>query len=134
MKILIIKYILTLLCSFLIGYEREVNHKGLGIRSSILLCLAFTSVFIVNQELILMHDGLNPARLYSYCLASLSFLGAGLIVKTKDSITGLTTAVCLYLLLSICMLISVQRYALALVITLVSYTILKLGYLEKKGV
>jgi putative Mg2+ transporter-C (MgtC) family protein len=129
----IIKYSLALLCGFLIGYERELNHKGLGIRSSLLFCLAFTSVFIVNQELTLIHEGLQPARLYSYGLASLSFLGAGLIVKTKDSITGLTTAVCLYLLLSICMLISIEKYDIALTITLASYIILKLGYLEKKG-
>lgn len=122
---IVFKYFLVILCGLLIGLEREHKRKGLGYRSCIIFMVAFMNVFVVNQYLLSIHSGVDPARLYSYCLSSLSFLGAGIIIKTSCEISGLTTAISLYALLSVAMLVSVNQYILALSTTLIIYITLK---------
>ena len=82
----------------LIGYERERNRKGAGLRTNILICLGSTMITHVSIEFS-RHFGFavsDPSRIAAQIVSGVGFLGAGTILhqaKGNDSmISGLTTA------------------------------------------
>ncbi len=67
---------------------------------------------------------LDPARIASYAIASMGFLGAGAIISGKGSVRGLTTAAGLWLATGIGLAIGAGYLIPALFATLVSLIIL----------
>jgi putative Mg2+ transporter-C (MgtC) family protein len=120
------------LCGGVIGLEREVRHKASGLRTNMLLCLG--CAFFTLLSAVLAGDG-NPdkGRVASNIVQGIGFLGAGLILHTRDRVVGLTSAATVFVIASIGMACGAGLYieaALATVITLVSLTFV--GYLESR--
>ena len=89
---------LSLCFGGLIGYERERNRKGAGLRTNILICLGSTLITHVSIEFS-RHFGFgvsDPSRIAAQIVSGVGFLGAGTILhqaRGQDSvISGLTTA------------------------------------------
>ena len=81
----------------LTGLERERSSQFAGFRTHILVsvgsCItAITSLLLFEQYSIYPNINLDPARLTAQVLSGIGFLGAGAILKTSNSIRGLTTA------------------------------------------
>ncbi|MGE6257588.1 MgtC/SapB family protein [Heyndrickxia sporothermodurans] len=84
----------------IIGLERELKRKPLGLKTSLVIsiisCL-LTIVSIQSAYLFPSSKGvpiqMDPLRLAAQIVSGIGFLGAGVILKRgNDSITGLTTA------------------------------------------
>ncbi|MEI4771760.1 MgtC/SapB family protein [Psychrobacillus sp. FJAT-51614] len=97
---IIIKLCLAALLSLIIGIERELKKKPIGLKTSIVIatfsCL-LTYISIESAYTANPRDGINitmdPLRLAAQIVSGIGFLGAGVILrKGNDSITGLTTA------------------------------------------
>ena len=66
-----------------------------------LVCLGSCLVMLLSQQLYREVEGLtnaDPARLAAQVVSGIGFLGAGAIMKEGLTVTGLTTAACLWLL------------------------------------
>lgn len=96
----IIKLSVALLLSLIIGVEREIKKKPIGLKTSAIIatfsCL-LTIVSIESAYLVPARDDINvsmdPLRLAAQVVSGIGFLGAGAILRRdNDSITGLTTA------------------------------------------
>lgn len=96
----LIKIILALTLSFIIGVEREFKKKPIGLKTSAVIatfsCL-LTIVSIESAYLVPARDDINvtmdPLRLAAQVVSGIGFLGAGAILRRdNDNITGLTTA------------------------------------------
>lgn len=92
-----LRLLLSMLLGGLIGLERESSNRAAGLRTHILVCLGSTLIMMLsiygfaefaNETNIRM----DPARLASAVITGIGFLGAGTILFTGKSITGLTTA------------------------------------------
>ncbi len=85
----IIKILISLVAGAIIGMEREYNNKPAGFRTLILICVGSTLVTILSIDI-----GRNnsPERIIANILTGIGFIGAGVIFKFDDKITGLTTA------------------------------------------
>lgn len=85
----------------LIGVEREVNNRPAGLRTHILVTLGSTLVMLISIDgLNRINDGIimsDPYRLAAQVVSGIGFLGAGTIMRTGNSINGLTTAASLWL-------------------------------------
>lgn len=96
----LIKITIALLLSLVIGVEREMKKKPIGLKTSAVIatfsCL-LTIVSIESAYLVPARNDINvtmdPLRLAAQVVSGIGFLGAGAILRRgNDSITGLTTA------------------------------------------
>ncbi len=82
----------------LTGLERERSSQFAGFRTHILVsigsCITSITSVLLFHEYITQYPHLNmdPARLTAQVLSGIGFLGAGAILKTSNTIRGLTTA------------------------------------------
>ncbi|MFJ7827464.1 MgtC/SapB family protein [Psychrobacillus sp. NPDC096623] len=97
---IIFKLIFAALLSLIIGIERELKKKPIGLKTSIVIatfsCL-LTYISIEAAYKAVHNDAINitmdPLRLAAQIVSGIGFLGAGVILrKGNDNITGLTTA------------------------------------------
>lgn len=96
----LVKILIALSLSLVIGIEREIKKKPIGFKTSAVIatfsCL-LTVISIEAAYLVPARDDINvtmdPLRLAAQIVSGIGFLGAGAILrKDNDNITGLTTA------------------------------------------
>jgi putative Mg2+ transporter-C (MgtC) family protein len=117
-----IKMALAVLLGALIGVEREYHGRPAGLRTHILVCLGSTLLIIGSRSLpIAIEEGpgfmgnfvIDPARLAAGIITGIGFLGAGVVLKTKDFIRGVTTAACIWFAAAIGIIIGMGFYLIA---------------------
>lgn len=96
----IFKLIFAATLSLIIGIERELKKKPVGLKTSLVIATFSCLLTIISIETAYStppRDGINitmdPLRLAAQIVSGVGFLGAGVILrKGNDNITGLTTA------------------------------------------
>ena len=94
-----LRLVLAAVASFLIGLNRDEQGHPAGIRTTMLVCLA-AAMAMVQVNLLLPMSGKTPSsfaqmdlmRLPLGILSGIGFLGAGVILKRENGVTGVTTA------------------------------------------
>src|SRR5690606_24023810 len=97
---LIIKLGISALLGLIIGVERELKRKPLGLKTSLVISIISCLLTIVSIESAYMFPGndnvriqMDPLRLAAQIVSGIGFLGAGVILRRgNDHISGLTTA------------------------------------------
>ena len=91
----------SVLCGAIVGIERQLRGKAIGIRTSILICLG-TQVFI-RLSLNMAVEGVmvDPTRVLGQVVTGVGFLGAGVILGKGGSVTGVTSAAVVWMLAAI---------------------------------
>jgi putative Mg2+ transporter-C (MgtC) family protein len=97
---LLIKLGISAVLGLIIGLERELKRKPVGLKTSLVICIVSCLLTIVSIEsayLFPRDDDVNitmdPLRLAAQIVSGIGFLGAGVILRRgNDSISGLTTA------------------------------------------
>lgn len=100
MGFVLIKLCAALFSGFLIGIDRQIKHKPLGLKTSMVICIASCLITIVSIESYLYFSSvegstpnMDPMRLAAQIVSGVGFLGAGVILRrSNDVISGLTTA------------------------------------------
>ena len=112
----------AIVCGGIVGFERQLRGKAIGIRTGILICLA-TQVFVRLSVLLGTSDG-DPTRVVGQVVTGVGFLGAGVILARGGAITGVTSAAVVWMLAAIGSTIGVGRPAEGLLLSLLVVTIL----------
>jgi putative Mg2+ transporter-C (MgtC) family protein len=89
----------ALLCGTIVGLERQLRGKPVGIRTSALITLG-TYVFIAAS----MHvatDMTDPSRIIGQVITGIGFLGAGVMMARDGFVLGVTSAATIWILSSI---------------------------------
>ncbi|HUN65332.1 MAG TPA: MgtC/SapB family protein [Bacteroidota bacterium] len=84
----------AILCGSLIGIERERRGKPAGLRTNLLICLG-SCLYMLASEFLFQRAGSgtgDPSRIASQVVTGIGFLGAGTIIQSRGTITGLTSA------------------------------------------
>ncbi len=110
----------------LIGYERELRAKGAGIRTHVLLALGAALFMIVSQYGFEGADKFDASRVAAGVVGGLGFLGGGIIMKTKNHVTGLTTAAGLWVTGAVGMACGSAMYVLTAVCVVLTLICLEL--------
>lgn len=126
------KVVLAALLGGLIGWEREVHGQAAGFRTNILVALGACLMMMLSlhmQEMFAHLDEssvvrLDPARIASYAIASMGFLGAGAIIKGRGTVRGLTTAAGLWMVTGIGLAVGAGYFIPAILTCLASMFIL----------
>ena len=96
---ILLKLTLSALLGGIIGYERQSRRKSAGFRTNVLVCLGSCLIMILSEAIYRNVEGMtnaDPARLAAQVVSGIGFLGAGAIMKEGLTVTGLTTAACLW--------------------------------------
>ena len=128
---ILIRLILSAIMGGSIGIEREANNRPAGLRTHILVSVGSTLIMLVSIYGF-KGEG-DPARLAAQVVSGIGFLGAGTILRTGNSIKGLTTAASLWVCAGIGLAIGAGYYfggIVTAVIVLISLVLL--GTVEKK--
>ncbi len=115
----------ALVAGGLIGIERSYNGRPAGFRTHTLVCMASSLLMLMTvYQVQLMPDiplellRIDPTRMGQGIMTGIGFLGAGVIVKERMTVRGLTTAGSIWMTASIGILIGVGFYFAAAVATL----------------
>jgi putative Mg2+ transporter-C (MgtC) family protein len=122
------KLALAALLGGAVGFEREAHGQAAGLRTNILVAVGACLMMqlSLDMESLFRHltDNtvvrLDPARIASYAIASMGFLGAGAIITGKGSVRGLTTAAGLWLVTGIGLAVGAGFLAPAVFATFIS--------------
>lgn len=120
----IIKIVLSAFVGSLIGKERKKNDKPGGSRTMALVCLGATLITIISLKMNGSYT-FDFSRLMAYSIASIGFIGSGIILHHKNRIEGLTTASTLWVLVPLGFMIGLGYFVLATVTTILTYYILE---------
>jgi putative Mg2+ transporter-C (MgtC) family protein len=97
---ILIKLGISAVFGLVIGLERELKRKPVGLKTSLVICIVSCLLTIVSIESAYMFPSsdnvkiqMDPLRLAAQIVSGIGFLGAGVILRRgNDSISGLTTA------------------------------------------
>jgi putative Mg2+ transporter-C (MgtC) family protein len=100
---------MSVLCGAIVGVERQLRGKAVGIRTSILICLA-TQVFVrLSTDLAETGPLADPTWVLGQVVTGVGFLGAGVILAKGGAVTGVTSAAVVWMLAAIGSTIGVGR-------------------------
>lgn len=119
---ILVRLLLSMLMGGLIGLERERSNHAAGLRTHILVCLGSTLIMLLSIYGFKDFVGeanvrIDPARLATAVITGIGFLGAGTILFTGKSITGLTTAASIWVVGAVGLAIGAGFYFAAIVST-----------------
>jgi putative Mg2+ transporter-C (MgtC) family protein len=125
----------ALLAGSIIGLERQIMGKAVGIRTSSLICLA-TYIFIAMSyaatELVSTTTVVSdPSRIIGQVVTGVGFLGAGVIIARDGVVLGVTSAAVIWILAAIGVVIGVGHHVLGILLALLTVAVLVgLDYME----
>jgi len=90
----------------LIGLEREWSNHPAGLRTHILVCLGAAAIMLLSiygfsDFVDEVNVRVDPARLAAQVISGIGFLGAGAILRTGSTVSGLTTAASVWVVAAI---------------------------------
>ena len=131
----IIRLVLSVFLSSLIGFERELRRKGAGLRTHVLVGLSSCLLMLVS---IFVAQGsgeghvFDPGRIAAGVVTGIGFLCAGTIIRFGASIKGLTTAASLWAVAALGLAAGCGFYIAACMTTaLILITLLVLSRFER---
>lgn len=127
---MLLRLIVAAILGGIIGLEREVKHKPAGLRTQMFMCLGAAMFTILSYQLATAWGG-DHTRIAAQIIPGIGFIGAGSILHSRGSVTGLTTAATLFVVASIGMAVGGGLFLPAIFATLVVLLALHiLGVLE----
>ncbi|MFO8069724.1 MAG: MgtC/SapB family protein [Alkalibacterium sp.] len=122
----------------IIGYERELRGRDAGVRTHTLVSLGAAIITMTQLEAsswLLEFARNNPelshvlssdiTRLTAQIVNGIGFLGAGTIIVSKRSVTGLTTAASIWAIASLGIAVGMGYYFMAISSTFIMLIVLK---------
>lgn len=119
------RIIMAAILSGLIGFEREINNHSAGFRTHILVGVGSSLMMLLSlygfDPYLNASENIrfDPARIPSYVISGIGFLGAGTIMVHGSTIRGLTTAASIWTVAGIGLIVGVGMYGPAILTTFV---------------
>ena len=143
---MVLHFLVALALGAFMGLEREMIGKEAGVRTSMLVAggsaifsmIALNLPYIVStpenlNEVIARNSGF--LTVIANIVVGIGFLGAGIIIKTKEHVHGLTTAADIWMASAIGVLVGIGLTGFALgasaIVTLLLFVLLKARISEK---
>lgn len=103
------RLLLAALLGGIVGVERELNHKPAGIRTNMLICLGAALFTVISYEMAGEIGG-DHTRIAAQIIPGIGFLGAGVVIRERGTIIGITSAATIFVVASIGMAVGAGLY------------------------
>jgi putative Mg2+ transporter-C (MgtC) family protein len=133
---IIFRLLASMLAGGIIGLERTFHGRPAGFRTHTLVCTSSTLLMLMtvyqwallsdfaSAEMLKDTVRVDPTRMGQGIMTGIGFLGAGVIMKEKLSIRGLTTAGSIWMTASIGIIIGMGFYLPAIIATIITLGVL----------
>jgi len=105
-------------CGAIIGIERQMLGKPVGIRTGMLVCLS-TYIFISISNAV-ASGTTDPSRVIGQIITGVGFLGAGVMMSRDGIVVGVTSAAAIWILAAIGVTIASQYYLTGIKLSLLA--------------
>jgi putative Mg2+ transporter-C (MgtC) family protein len=125
---IVLRIVLSILFSGLVGLEREKTKKPAGLRTHVLVSLGATVVMLTGIALAGDYQDISPtdpSRMGAQVISGIGFLGAGTILRSGFDVRGLTTAATIWAVGCIGLAIGAGYYEIALSASAAVFIILR---------
>ncbi len=135
---MVIRLILAALLGGIIGYEREVSGRNAGVRTHAIVSLGAAIITLIQLGVsawVLDFVVQNPeyhgaistdvTRMTAQIISGIGFLGAGTIIVSRRSVTGLTTAATIWTVAGLGVAVGFGNYLLGIVGTIIVLVVLR---------
>ena len=112
----------ALACGVIVGLERQLRGKPVGIRTSSLIVLG-TYIFVAIS-IHVSNDVSDPSRIIGQVITGIGFLGAGVMLSKDGTVVGVTSAATIWALASIGVCIAIGSLLTSIKLALVVVVIL----------
>ncbi|TDG11365.1 MgtC/SapB family protein [Seongchinamella unica] len=112
----------AIMCGTIIGLERQLRGKPVGIRTSSLIVLG-TYVFIAISNFT-ANELMDSSRIIGQVVTGIGFLGAGVMLAKEGMVVGVTSAATIWALAAVGVVIPLASEATAIKLSLVIVGIL----------
>lgn len=134
---LLLKILIAAVFGIIIGLDRQINNKPAGTRTQMLICVG--SALLAGLSIKLAEDYTlpnatvmpDPARLMAQIITGIGFLGAGVILKENNRVSGMTTAATIWLTAAIGIAVGSGHYVpavLCIILVLLLHPLARLEY------
>ncbi|NOZ51858.1 MAG: MgtC/SapB family protein [Gammaproteobacteria bacterium] len=135
-----LRLLMSLLAGSIIGFERAYNGRPAGLRTHTLVCMSSSLLMLltVYQWDLLVGVPIDtirvdPTRMAQGVMTGIGFLGAGVIMKEKFCVRGLTTAASIWMTASIGIIVGMGFFLAGMLATVLTLVILSVfGWIEKR--
>ena len=124
----IIKLLLGIILSGIIGLERSSWSKPAGFRTHALVGVSAVLVMLAGEYMAQKYS-IDPSRIPAQLLSGIGFLGAGTILRDGFNVKGLTSASTLLAVTCIGLCVGAGFYLCAIIATALVYVILSYSHL-----
>jgi putative Mg2+ transporter-C (MgtC) family protein len=129
--VLVARIALALVLASAIGLEREFRRKPAGLRTNAVVGVGAAVAMIVSKygfsDMHGANVSLDPSRVAAQIVSGIGFLGAGIIIVRRGSVSGLTTAAVVWGTAMIGMAVGAGMIAIAIAAT-VAHFVISLGF------
>jgi putative Mg2+ transporter-C (MgtC) family protein len=112
----------SLLCGTIVGAERQMRGKPVGIRTATLITLG-TYAFIVCA-LSIRSEMTDPSRIIGQVITGIGFLGAGVMLTRRGVVFGVTSAATIWCMASVGVCIAIGKLETAIKLSIVVVIVL----------
>jgi len=134
------RLLLSVLVGAMIGVERAYHGRPAGLRTHTLVCMASSLLMLLTvfqwellKTMPIDTIRVDPTRMAQGLMTGIGFLGAGVIMKERFSIRGLTTAASVWMTASIGIIIGMGFYFAAMLATFLTLLVLSIfGWAEHR--
>lgn len=115
----LLRVFIAAICGMMIGYERESRLKMAGIRTHTIIAMAASLMVVISKYGffdVIVRDSVSvdASRVAASVVTGVGFLGAGIILNRKTSISGVTTSAGIWATLGIGMAIGAGMWTLGI--------------------
>jgi putative Mg2+ transporter-C (MgtC) family protein len=115
--------LLAIVLGVLIGLERKLVQKEVGMRTFSLISLGsalFVMISRLSMSMYLGNSSLDPSRTLGQIIVGIGFLGAGAIIfeQREGKVRGLTTAAMMWVTAAIGSAVGLGLYGIAILVTI----------------
>jgi len=129
---ILLRLVLAAFLGGLIGLERQLRRKPAGIRTNMLICFGAALFTIISYEMAGEVGG-DHTRIAAQIIPGIGFIGAGVVIRERGAVLGITSAATIFVMASIGMAVGAGMLATAIFATLlVLVALVALGFLEDR--
>lgn len=121
---IILKILLSALLGGIIGLEREISHREAGFRTTILIAVGSTLITVISLKLAGETTAAGPTGIIGHIVTGIAVIGAGVIIREKFMLRGLTTAATIWITAAVGIGVGSGHYLISFLVTIVVVVIL----------
>lgn len=111
------RLLLAALLGGAVGLERELRHKPAGLRTMMLICIG-AALYTIMSYAMASEVGGDHTRIAAQIIPGIGFIGAGVVIRERGSVTGITSAATIFVIASVGMSIGAGFLMTAIFTTL----------------